>query len=189
MEDLAMSSVDRAWATMVANLERNTGRSLDAWVALVHASGIEKHGQIVAMLKADHGLTHGFANMIAMRAKEAAEGGPPSDDAVIDSHYEGARGALRPLYERVMEEVRRFGLDVETAPKKTYVSVRRRKQFACIGPAGVDRLEVGLNLPDVPPAGRLEPATGMVDRRVRLSDAAEIDAELIGWLRAAYERA
>ena len=184
-----MSSVDRAWATMVANLERNTGRSLDAWVAVVHASGIEKHAQVVAMLKAEHGLTHGFANMIAMRAREAVEGGPPSNEALIDSHYEGARVALRPLYERLMAEIHRFGPDVEAAPKKTYVSLRRRKQFACIGPAGADRLEVGLNLPDEQPAGRLEAAKGMVDRRVRLSDAAEIDAELIGWLRAAYERA
>lgn len=184
-----MSTVDRAWATMIANLERNTGRSLDDWAAMVHASGIEKHGQVVAMLKAEHGLGHGFANLIATHAIQAAAGGAPSADALVDSHYAGARASVRPLYEQVMVEVRRFGADVEAAPKKTYVSLRRRKQFACVGPAGTDRLEVGLNLPDMPPAGRLEPATGMVDRRVRLSDAAEIDAELVGWLRAAYERA
>jgi Domain of unknown function (DUF5655) len=41
----------------------------------------------------------------------------------------------------------------------------------------------------VAPAGRLEPTSGMCTHRVRLADPAELDDEVIGWLREAYERA
>ncbi len=42
------------------------------------------------------------------------------------------------------------------------------------------------------PAGRLEASgswNAMVSHRVRLGKVDEVDAELIGWLRAAYDRA
>ena len=37
--------------------------------------------------------------------------------------------------------------------------------------------------------GRLEPTTGMCTHRVRLTSPDELDDEVIGWLREAYERA
>lgn len=78
---------------------------------------------------------------------------------------------------------------MELAPKKAYVSVRRSKQFACVGPAAGGTVEVGLNLPGMEPVGRIERATGMVSHRVRIRDRGELDAELLGWLRQAYDRA
>jgi hypothetical protein len=47
---------------------------------------------------------------------------------------------------------------------------------------------VGLNL-DLPIGGRVERASGMVPRRVRISSAEELDGELVGWLRQAYDEA
>ncbi len=49
-------------------------------------------------------------------------------------------------------------------------------------------LEVSLNLPDLPIGGRMEGGGGMLARRVRIGTEAELDEELIGWLRAAYDR-
>jgi hypothetical protein len=170
----------------MANIERSTGRSFDEWVALARASGLEKHGEVVAMLKSEHGLGHGNANLIAHRAR--SEDAPQDDAALIASHYAGPRAGLRPLYDAVIAEVRAFGPDVELAPKKTYVSLRRRRQFGQVGPGGKDRLEVGLNL-DLPIGGRVERASGMVPRRVRISSAEELDGELVGWLRQAYDEA
>jgi len=183
-----MSSVDEQIANQVANIERSTGRSLADWIDIIRASGLEKHGQQLAMLKAEHGLGHGNANLLAIKFREAAAGGAPAADDLIDSQYTGRAAHLRPAYEAVVAAVRDFGDDVELAPKKSYVSLRRRKQFAQVGPAA-GQLEVGLNLPDTPVTGRLRPASGMATRRVRIDDTAGLDAELLAWLREAYDRA
>lgn len=182
-----MATLDDATRTQMANIERSTGRGFGEWVALVRASGLQKHGDMVAMLKSEHGLGHGNANLIALRAR-AGDDAPRDDEALIASHYDGPRAGLRPLYDAVIATVRTFGPDVELAPKKTYVSLRRRRQFGQVGPSGKDRLEVGLNL-DLPLGGRVEKASGMVPRRVRIGQAVELDGELVGWLRQAYEQA
>ena len=82
-----------------------------------------------------------------------------------------------------------FGGDVALAPKQAYVSVRRAKQFATVGPASGGRLEVGFNLKDVEPAGRLERSSGMCTHRVRMTDPSEFDDEVVGWLQEAYNGA
>ena len=182
-----MSSVDDATATMIANYPARTGRPLDAWVALIRASGLARHGEIVAMLKREHGMSHGFANLAAHTALRPDEA--PAGDELVATMYAGSKAAIRPLHEAVVNAVRSFGGDVEIAPKKAYVSLRRRKQFATVGPGSAGRLEVGLNLPDREADRRLEPTSGMCTHRVRIGAADEIDGELLGWLREAYERA
>ena len=183
-----MASVEEQTRNQIANIESSTGRSLAEWIEIVRASGIEKHAQAVAMLKADHGLGHGNANLIVIKAREAAAGGAQSDEQLVDSHYAGTNATLRTAYDAVIGVVRGFGDDVELAPKKTYVSLRRPKQFAQVGPTS-GQLEVSLNLPGADATERLRPTGGMATHRVRIADASGLDAELIGWLREAYERA
>lgn len=183
-----MASIEEQIQTQIANIERSTGRSVADWIGIVHASGLEKHGQVLTMLKADHGMGHGNANLIALKAREAAAGGSPTEDDLVARHYAAKNAALRPAYDAVVALVCGFGDDVELAPKKTYVSLRRRKQFAQIGPAA-GQLEVCLNLPGNEPTERLASKSGMATHRVRIADASGLDAELVGWLREAYERA
>ena len=183
-----MSTVDEQIANQVANIEKSTGKSLDEWVAIVRASGIEKHAQAVAMLKSEHGMGHGNANLIVIKTREADAGGPASEDDLVASHYAGKNAGLRPAYDAVIAAVGQFGDDIELAPKKTYVSLRRRKQFGSVGPAG-GQLEVCVNLPGKEPTERLKPITGMATHRVRIDDASGLDAELLAWLREAYDRA
>ena len=182
-----MSTVDDATATMIANFPAKTGKSLDEWVRDVRAQGPMKHGQIVALLKTEHGMTHGFANFVANRALAPDEA--PGGDALVDAMYAGAKADLRPLHDAVIAAVQAFGSDVELAPKKAYVSLRRSKQFGTVGPGPGGRLEVGLNLGGVEPQGRLEATTGMCTHRVRIASRQEFDGELVGWLRQAYEGA
>ena len=76
--------------------------------------------------------------------------------------------------------------------KKTYVSLRRNKQFAILQPSTKTRFDVGINLKGTEATDRLEPSgsfNGMVSHRVRLHSLDEVDAELIGWLKEAYELA
>jgi predicted transport protein len=188
MESISMSTVDDQIASQIANLERSSGRTLAEWTEIVRASGIEKHGEAVAMLKAEYGIGHGNANLVVIKAREAASGGPATDDELVHAHYSGRNAGLRAAYDAVVAAVRAFGPDVELAPKKTYVSLRRRRQFAQVGPAA-GQLEVCLNLPGHPGTERLRPTSGMATHRVRIAASSGLDDELVGWLREAYERA
>lgn len=181
--------VDAATATMIANLEEKTGKSLDAWVRVARASGVEKHGELVKHLKAEHGLTHGYANLVALYARGYGE---ESGEDLVAAQYAGAKAGLRPIYEAVVAAVRKFGDDVEIAPKKGSVSLRRSKQFALVQPSTKTRADLGIQLKGVEPQGRLEAAgsfSAMVSHRIRLESAAEVDDEVIGWLRRAYDAA
>ena len=182
-----MATVDDAIQTQIRNIEQSTGRSMADWVALVSGSGKTRHGEVLAWLKAEHGLSHGNANRVALTALRGPAA--PEGDKLIDTIYAGPKAALRPLHDQVVAFVQGFGADVELAPKQAYVALRRTKQFGTVGPASGGRLEIGLNLKGVAPGGRLEPTTGMCTHRVRISDPSELDAEVVGWLREAYDRA
>lgn len=187
--------MDKAVATQLANIEKRTGKTLDELTKFVLASGLGKHGEIRDMLKTKLGMGHGDANTMAHYALKtssfAAEADQPtSEDDVLDALYTGPKAALRPIHEKLMAGIRKFG-DFEIAPKKTYVSLRRKKQFAMIGPATNTRVEVGLNMKGVKASKRLEaqPEKSMCQYKVKLTDSAEVDAELLGWLRTAFDAA
>jgi len=144
----------------------------------------------MGLLKNDHGLTHGFANMIALQALQSDSHTADDTGALVDAQYAGAKAALRPLYDKLLEAIGKFGKDIEISPKKAYVSLRRNKQFALIQPSTATRLDVGINLKDAEPTERLEKSgsfNAMVSHRVRLSTAGDVDKELLGWLKKAYE--
>ena len=183
-----MASLDDAIRTQARHIEQSTGRSMDEWVALVKASGKERHTDILAWLKAEHGFSHGNANLVALTAKRGTVVGDGGDD-VLDAIYAGPKAELRPFHDAVVALARGFGQDVELAPKLAYVALRRSKQFATVGPASGGRLEIGLNLKGKEAGGRLEATSGMCTHRVRLSSPDELDDQVRGWLREAYERA
>ena len=137
--------MDKAAQTMIENLYKNTGKTLEQWIETVKNENFVKHGEIIKFLKETHGLTHGFANLIAHKAKgsDAASADNPED--LITKQYEG-KEHLKPIYDKLMSAIKTFGDDVEIAPKKTYVSVRRKKQFALLNPATKTRFEIGINL-------------------------------------------
>jgi hypothetical protein len=89
-----------------------------------------------------------------------------------------------------MAEIASFGA-FEIAPKKGYLSLRRKKQFAMIGPATNTRVDVGLNMKGLDATARLIalPSGSMCNYNVKVIDAAEVDAELIAWVKRAYDNA
>jgi len=149
----------------------------------------------VAMLKSTLGMGHGDANTLVHTVRNsdgqsAASTQGLSAGEVLDGLYTGPRAALRPIHDKLMTAIRKFG-EFEEAPKKTYVSYRRKKQFAMIGPATNTRVEVGLNMKGVEPTDRLLqlPAGQMCQYKVKLTDPKEVNAELIAWIRTAYDSA
>ena len=186
-----MGKIEDATATMIANLPEKTGKLLDQWLVIVKKSKLEKHGDIVRLLKTDHGIGHGFANLIAHKSLASDAGSADSEDLVA-AQYSGAKAALKPIHDKLIKVVEGFGKDVEFAPKKAYMSLRRSKQFGLIQPSTATRLDLGLNLKGVAPTGRLEAAgswNAMCTHRVKLASAADVDAEVKGWLKQAYDAA
>ncbi len=182
-----MADPNAALATQPRNIEAKTGKTLEQLRRLIQASGLAAHGEQRAMLMKTLGLGHGDANTLAHAAKAAP---PAAGDDPLDTIYTGSKAHLRPLHEQLVAQIDRFGA-YETAPKKAYVSLRRKKQFAMLGPATKDQLELGLNAKSLPADPRLKvlPPGGMCPYAVRLASPAEIDAALLGWLRTAFEAA
>jgi hypothetical protein len=202
-----MASVEDGIAAQVRNIEARYGRTLPEWFGLIAASGLTKHTEVVAMLKTDYGMAHGAAHRVSLLSRQAAApdaavtsggataSGPAtaSPGEVADALYAGKKASLRPLHDQLMAEILGLGPDVSLAPKKGYVSLRRpRKQFAMIQPSGAGRIDLGLILPGVPAAGRLEAAgsfNALFTHRVRVTSAGDLDDALAGWLAAAYAAA
>jgi hypothetical protein len=179
-------------AAMIAGLQEKTGKPLEAWLKILKASKLSRHKEFVTLLKSDHGLTHGYANMIALQALQTDSHTATDTDALVDAQYAGSKAGLRPIYDSVLAAVKKFGADVEIAPKKAYVSLRRSKQFAIVQPSTSARVDIGIVLKAVKPTSRLEAAgsfNAMMSHRVRVSKPADVDKELVGWLRKAYDEA
>jgi hypothetical protein len=180
-------------ASMVANMKAKTGKTLEQWLAVAKKTGAEKHGAIVKTLKADHGLTHGYANLVAHKYLKSDAGSKTDGGTdLVAAQYAGPKADLRPIYDAVIKAARSLGKDVEVAPKKTYVSLRRNKQFAIVQPSTRTRVDLGINLKGEPAAGRLETSgsfNAMVSHRVRLEKPADVDREIKAWLKKAWSEA
>ncbi len=175
--------------SMIANLKEKTGKALGDWIDLVQQQGETAHGKIIKWLKTEHGVTHGYANLIAHMYRAGDQ--PATGDELIETQYSGAKSGLRPIYEAIVSATRALGEDVEFAPKKAYVSLRRNKQFGLVQPSTRTRVDLGLKLKGVEPQGRLEASgsfNAMVSHRVRLQNLDEMDDEVVAWLKAAYEQ-
>jgi hypothetical protein len=186
-----MNSVDKAIETQLKNLQTRAGKSLDELFAVIRKSGLTKFGEIRDMLKKELRMGHGDANTLVHAYVGAnTEPAAQSGGDVLDQIYTGAKASLRPIHDKLMSAISRFG-PFEIAPKKAYISLRRKKQFATIGPATKTRVEVGLNMKGVPATSRLIalPPGGMCQYRINVIEPNEVDGELIGWIKQAYEGA
>jgi hypothetical protein len=190
-----MSSIDKAFETQLKNIQTRTGKTLDELYATIRKSGLSKHGEIRDMLKRDLEMGHGDANtLVTFFLKSEGEGADQAKtvtpDDTLSAIYTGSRASLRPIHDQLMAAIANFGV-FEIASKKGYVSLRRKKQFAMIGPATNTRVEVGLNMKGMPVTSRLVelPPGGMCQYKVNVTDVKEVDEELIAWIKQAYDSA
>ncbi len=192
-----MSTVDEGLEAQIRNIEQQYGKSLNVWIAIVKESGLTKHTDMVAMLKSQYGMSHGSAHRVALKAREAdavsiAKAAGASGRDPVAELYSGKKAGLKPLHDALMTAITTFGDDIELAPKKGYMSLRRRKQFAMIQPTTGTRIDLGLILNDVPATERLESAASfnaLFTHRVRVNTIDDVDAQVIAWLKQAYDLA
>ncbi len=203
-----MADPQAAVLTQLRNIQAKTGKTIAELHAELARTGLAKVGEKRSWLMAQFKLGYGDANTVALlvgkipaaldaasgaaatatAAATAAAAGPDGDP--LDAIYSGAKAPLREVHEAVLAAVRAFG-DSEQAPKKTYISLRRKKQFAMVGPATKDLVEIGLNAKDLPAHTRLkvQPPGSMCQATTRIGSVKEVDALLVGWLKRSYDAA
>jgi predicted transport protein len=177
--------MDQALQTMIANMPEKTGKSLEEWKAVLKKKAFAKHSEAVNYLKKEHGITHGFANTIVSLSK--SEDSSPED--LVAAQYKG-KEQLYPIYEMLKSGILKFGEDITVSPKKGSVSFIRKRQFALVKPATKSRIDLGLKLPGKATNERLGdsgPFGSMCTHRVQLQSTEEVDKELLGWIKEAYE--
>jgi len=115
-------------------------------------------------------------------------GDPDDAEELIAGQYSG-RPQLRPVLEAVLAALPALG-PVTMQSRKTLVSLSTpRRVFAVVQPTTRSRVDLGLRLEHEHPGGRLLAARdlGAATVRIPLTRPGEVDAEVVGWLRRAYQ--
>ncbi len=188
---MSSDPIKQAIANQLQNLEASSGKKIAEWSSIINNCGLEKHGQMVSMLKEKYGLGHGNANMLVHHVKQSSSHVAENENELVTEQYKG-KEVLKGWYDALAEKIKSFGSDVEFSPKKAYVSLRRKKQFALIQPSTKTRLDIGLNIKGVEPTQKLEASgswNAMCTHRVKVEQEKDIDNEVIEWLKRAYEQA
>lgn len=178
--------MDKALQTMIDNMPEKTGKSLAEWIEILKGRSFSKHSEAVNYLKTEHQVTHGYANTIVTLSKED----PSSEEDLVSAQYKG-KEALLPIYKALIAYIKTLGKDVVITPKKGSVSIIGKRQFVLIKPATKTRIDLGFKLKGKPITERLGnsgPFGTMCTHRVQLTAVNEIDAELKGWIKEAYEK-
>ena len=185
----------KTFQSYLDTIKSKTGLGPDDFRELARPKGLVgpdlKTADAMAWLKNDFGLGHGHAITICSLLKR--DGAPArTDGEILDALFSGARGSWRPVFESLMGTVRGFGGDVRASPSGSYVSlVRAGKKFAILQPAA-SHLDIGIKRKGAAPTPRFV-ASGswnpMVTHRVRVRSESEVDADVLEWLRGAYEAA
>ncbi len=182
--------MDKTVVSMIENLKEKTGFNLEEWKTIISKENLVKHGEIVRFLKETHNITHGYASEIGLKVLGSDADSSTNANEFIVSQYKG-KEHLKAFYDKIIAEIESFGGAFEIAPKKNYVSLKRKKQFIILNPASKTRFEIGFNLKGIEPKGKLEAEKpdAICSHKINLSDIKEIDKEVIEWIRMAFEKA
>jgi hypothetical protein len=152
--------------------------------------GDVKAGPIQKWLKDDYDLGPGHSMALVSVFRESLLPQTSKEEA-IDKLFLGAKAGWQLTWDELMAKIMKFGPDVSLQPTDTYIGiVRRGKKFAVVATTAT-RMDVGLKLKGEPVTERLTASgnwNAMCTHRVQLFDGAELDDQLLGWLREAYDR-
>ena len=183
---------DEMLSAVSQSLAARTGRSLEQWVDLVRASGLDPLDQnaVRGWLRREHGVPQNSQWAIADAAARAAGWVRPTVSEYVDRQYAGAKAALRPVYEALAAAITELGDDVIVEGRGTYIPFVRGRQFAAVAAATRDRVDLSLRFTDPPASARLRPGggPGQATHTVSLQAVQDVDDEVRHLLAAAYQQ-
>jgi hypothetical protein len=169
-------------------LEKESGRTFDAWVELAKKKGPKERKALSSWFRKEHGHSMMNAHWLSGAVVGGEDYGDP--ETLVDALYSGEKAALRPLHEAVVDVLLTLGDDVTVTSCKTMVPAYRKHVFAELAPVA-DGVRVQMSLGEEPFAGRLErSANRMPGERlthsVTVRAKKDVDAALKRWLGQAY---
>lgn len=187
-------SVAEMVEAVTRKMKENTGRTVEEWVEVLKKEG---PADDVKAQREWLRKTHGLGSTASMIVVETAQGGGKltgylDPAALVDEQYKGKKAALRPIYDALVHAAQRIGNDVKISPCRTYVPLMRKHQFAVIQPTTSTRVDLALVLPGVEGSARLVKVKKFgggdkITHRIPLETLKDVDAEVIRWLKKAYD--
>jgi hypothetical protein len=174
-------------AVRIRQLEDSTGESLESWNLRIQDEGFEDEQSLRSWLNGQC-VTGYSQSVLVMENFGYPDFFLATADQLIEEQY-ADRPALRPIFEALLQAAVELG-ELTVQARKTYVSlVTPRRTFARLQPTTKTRLDLGLRLEGMEPGGRLKPSKihETMKLQVSLSAPEQVDAEVLGWLRRAYE--
>jgi hypothetical protein len=176
------------------NIKSKTGKSPEDFKKIADKKGLlkpgTKAGEIIAWLKKDYGLGHGHAMAVYTVFKGSKEKKLSKDEA-IEKHFTTTGATWRPVFDDLMNKVKKFGGDIAIDCTNSYVSILRGERKIAVIQVYRERMDIGIKLKGVSTTDRFEAAgswNAMMTHRVRVTAKEQIDKELIKWFKNAYEQ-
>lgn len=175
----------------IDNLKTSTKKNLDGWLAEIKSLGITKRNDIIDSLKKDYGFGHMNASLLA---GIYLNGGKPvygSTDDLLENQFAKAE-AMRPVYASFIDFVKKNFPDVTVLPKKTYVSILEKREFAAIN-IKPKELRIGFDLGDRPfddivTKSKLTGPMPRISHMVIVTDKESLNKDMITLLRESHSR-
>jgi len=168
-----------------------TGKSLEQWLALVKASGVEKRNDIIEWLKKGHGLNHMQAQFVA--GIYFNNGNPVyiNENALLKNQFEKCPN-MRPLFDAVAENIIAAFQGTQLIPKKTYLSFTAVREFVAMN-VKPNEIRLGMDLGDRPfdeivQKSKLTGPMARITHMVVITDSKQFDNKLEELLQKSYNR-
>lgn len=171
--------------------KERTGKSLEEWLRVVRAAGIEKRNDILEWLKKGHGLNHMQAQFITGIFLNKGNPVYINEDSLLENQFSKCP-EMRPLFEAISKEFLSAFQGAQLIPKKTYLSFTAVREFVAIN-VKAKEIRIGLDLGNEPFTDKIQKAklTGPMPRfthMIVITAFEQINKNVLSQISKSYER-
>lgn len=175
----------------IQTAKEKTGKTLEQWLPVVKASGLNKQMEITNWLKATHKLNHLQAQLLAGLFLNNGKPVYQNETSLLENQFVKCE-AMRPLFEEVSSKLLSLYKDAQLIPKKTYLSYTAAREFAAIN-IKPKELRLGIDLGETPftetlQKSKLSGPMPRISHMVVITDMKQFDKQLIEYLQTSYNR-
>lgn len=175
----------------IQTAKEKTGKTLEQWLPVVKASGLNKQMEITNWLKATHKLNHLQAQLLAGLFLNNGKPVYQNEASLLENQFIKCE-AMRPLFEEVSSKILSLYKDAQLIPKKTYLSYTVTREFAAIN-IKPKELRLGMDLGEMAftetlQKSKLSGPMPRISHMTVITELKQFDKQLIEYLQTSYNR-